>query len=157
MPDASEQNAVDLSRLEQELARLRTERRTLAANLGGEDPDDPGVGDSGDQSQRLEGDDNLARIDQRIREIEHLIADPEAAVSHAGLANGTVVTLRFPGGDVATFRVVGIVEEAGTDEVITADSPLGRALTGHGPGDTLVYEGPDGDLQAEVVDLRPPS
>ena len=154
---ASESSIADLTPLEQELDRLRTERRTLAASLGGEDPDDPNVGDSGDQSQALQGDDDLARIDQRIREIEHLIADPDAAVPQDGLADGTTVTLRFPGGDVVKYRVVAIVEEAGTDEVITTDSPLGRALVGRSAGDTLTYEGPDGDLQAEVVDLRPPS
>lgn len=155
MSDASEPNAAR-ARLEQELTRLRTERRTLAADLAGEDPVDPDVGDGGDQAQALEGDDDLARMDRRIDELEHLIVTPDTA-DPAGLPDGTVVTLRFPGGDVATFRVVAIVEEAGTDEVLTTDSPLGRALAGHRPGDTLVYPGPEGDLEAEVVDLRPPA
>jgi transcription elongation factor GreA len=151
--DASEQTVADRARLEQELSRLRTERSRLRASLGGEDPDDPDVGDSGDQSQALEGDDDLARIGQRIREVEHLIASPDP---QAGLADGTIVTLRFAGGDVVAFRVVAIAEEAGTDEVITSDSPLGRALIGRKAGDTLTYKGPDGELQAEVVDVRPP-
>jgi transcription elongation factor GreA len=156
LSDASEQNLAERSRLEQELARLRSERHTLAAGFAGEDPVDPDVGDRGDQAQALEGDADLARVDRRIDEIQHLIASPDAADPQAGIADGTVVTLRFSGGDVATFRVVTIVEEAGTDEVITSDSPLGRALAGRRAGDTLTYEGPDGDLQADVVELRPP-
>jgi transcription elongation factor GreA len=162
--DTSESNAVD--GLEQELTRLRAERRTSAANLAGEDPDEPDIGDQGDQAQSLEGDADLALMDRRIREIEHLIATSGPADAQAGLADGTVVTLRFSGGDTATFRVVVIPEEAdteqagteqaGPDEFLTTDSPLGRALAGRGVGDTVTYEGPDGDLQAEVLDLRSP-
>lgn len=155
MSEASEPNPA--ARLEQELDRLRDERRTLAASLGGEDPSEQDVGDSGDQAQQLVGEDDLARIDRRIREVQQVIADLGAADEQPGVADGTVVTLRFPGGDVTTFRVVTIVEEAGTDEVVTADSPLGQALAGRKAGDTLVYPGPDGELEAEVVDLKPPT
>lgn len=156
MADAPEPNAAH-ARLEQELARLRIERRERATGLAGEDPADPVVGDSGDQAQALEGDADLARIDRRIGELQHLIAAPDAADEEVGLPDGAVVTLRFPGGDVATLRVVTIVEEAGTDEVVTSDSPLGRALAGHRPGDTITYPGPDGELQAELVKLKPPT
>jgi transcription elongation factor GreA len=156
--DTSEPNPTDGTGLDEELARLRTDRRSLAADLAGEDPEDPVVGDRGDQAQALEGDGDLARIDRRIREVEHLAASPDAAETPAGIADGTVVTLRFPGGDESTFRVVTIAEQAGTDEaVLTTDSPLGQALAGRGQGDTLSYEGPDGELQAEVVELRMPT
>ncbi|MDT7574304.1 MAG: transcription elongation factor GreA [Pseudonocardiales bacterium] len=158
MSDTPEPNPTDGADLDEVVARLRSERGALAADLAGEDPEDPVVGDSGDQSQALEGDDDLARIDQRIREVQHLAADPEAAQSPGGIADGTVVTLRFPGGDLSTFRVVTIAEQAGTDEeVLTTDSPLGRALAGRRQGDTLSYEGPDGELQVEVVDLKAPT
>ncbi|HEY0811903.1 MAG TPA: GreA/GreB family elongation factor [Pseudonocardia sp.] len=161
MSDTSESNAAD--GLDEELARLRADRRRLAASLAGEDPDAPDVGDQGDQAQSLEGDADLARMDRRIREVEHLIADPDAAIPHDALADGTVVTLRFSGGDTATFRVVVIPEEADGDagaeeaEFLTTDSPLGRALAGRGVGDTVTYAGPDGDLQAEVLELQPPA
>ena len=68
---------------------------------------------------------------------------------------GTVVTLRFPDGDVATYRIVAIPEENG-DDVVTAGSPLGQALVGRAVGDTISYRGPDGDLRAEVVALSAP-
>lgn len=156
--DTSEPNPTGGAGLDEELERLRSDRRTLAADLAGEDPEDPVVGDAGDQSQALEGGDDLARIDRRISEVERLATDPDAARTPAGIADGTRVTLRFPGGDVSTFRVVTIAEQAGTDEeVLTTDSPLGRALAGHGEGDTLTYEGPDGELSAEVVELTAPA
>jgi transcription elongation factor GreA len=141
-------------RLEQELARVREQRRRLAVQLGGEDPDDPDLGDRGDEAFQLEGLDDLSRMDRRIAEIERLIAGPGALNTPPGLADGTVVTLRFPDGDEATFRIVAIPEQApaeGQDDVVTTSSPLGQALVGRRAGDTITYRGPEGDLQAEVV------
>jgi transcription elongation GreA/GreB family factor len=146
-------------RLEQELARAREQRRRLAAQLAGEDPADPDVHDRGDAAVQLEGQADLGRMDRRIEELERLLAGPGALDTPPGLADGTVVTLRFPDGDEATFRVVTIPEQAPAedqDEVLTAGSPLGRALVGRRTGDTITYQGPHGDLQAEVVALHAP-
>lgn len=155
--DGAEHSDATRARLEQELERVRGQRRRLAAQLGGEDPDAPDIGDHGDDAVALEGLDDLARVDGRITEIERLIAGSGSPDAPPGLADGTVVTLRFPGGDVATLRVVAITEEApadAQDDVVTVSSPLGRALVGRRAGDTVTYQGPDGELEAEVVELR---
>jgi transcription elongation GreA/GreB family factor len=63
-----------------------------------------------------------------------------------------VVTLRFPEGDQAAFRIVTIPEQAPADDqddLLTAASPLGQALVGRRAGDTVTYRGPGGGLQAE--------
>ncbi|MGI9002929.1 MAG: GreA/GreB family elongation factor, partial [Pseudonocardia sp.] len=52
-------------RLERELAQLRAQRRHLAADGRDDDP----VGDRADQAVELERNDDLARMDARIREI----------------------------------------------------------------------------------------
>lgn len=159
-PSSSESRETTRGRLEQELARLRVQRRRLAAALGGEDPEDPDVGDRGDQANQLEGLDELARMDRRIGEIEHLIADRAAPDAGQGLLAGTVVTLRFPDGVVSTFRIVTITEEARAEDqndVLTTGSPLGRALIGHQAGDTITYSGPEGDVQVEVVAMHTPT
>jgi transcription elongation factor GreA len=41
--------------------------------------------------------------------------------------------------------------------MLTTDSPLGRALAGRHVGDTITYSAPDGEAQAEVVAMQPPS
>ena len=48
MSEPTELNTATRDRLEQELAQAREQRRTLAAQLGGEDPDNPDTGDRGD-------------------------------------------------------------------------------------------------------------
>lgn len=145
-------------RLEQELAQAREQRHRLAVQLGGEDPESPDTGDRGDDANELEGLDDLARMDRRIEELERLLADPAALDTPAGLADGTTVTLRFADGDESTFRVVAIPEQAPQDaqDVVTAASPLGQALVGRAAGDTITYEGPDGELRAQVLALRAP-
>ena len=152
----TEPGAPTRERLEQDLARVREQRHRLAVQLGGEDPDDADLGDRGDQAFQLEGFDDLSRVDRRIAEIERLLAGPGGPCTPPGLAEGTVVTLRYSDGDEATFRVVAITEDApadGQDDGVTVSSPLGRALVGRRAGDTIKYRGPEGDLQAEVVAL----
>ena len=155
----TEPSGTTQDRLEAELDRVREQRDRLAAQLAGEDPAEPDVGDRGDAALQLEGQDDLARLDRRISEIERLIAGAGPELP-PGLADGTEVTLRFPDGDVSTFRVVAIPEGApadGQDEVLTASSPLGQALVDRRAGETITYEGPDGELQAEVLALSPPA
>jgi transcription elongation factor GreA len=160
--DGSEWTAATRARLEQELDRVRDERRELATSLAGEDPKDPTGGDSGDQADLLARADDLARMDRRITEIGHLLVGswPGAEEDLHGPEDGTVVTLRFADGTVSTFRVVAITEEVPEDrrdEVLTVDSPLGRALAGRCVGDTITYGVPDSEAQAEVVAMQPPS
>ena len=152
--EEAERSDATRDRLEQELVQVREQGRRLAVQLGGEDPDDPDPGDRGDDAFQLEGLDDLSRMNRRIAEIERRIAGVGAPGTPPGLADGTEVTLRFPDGDEATFRIVAIPEQAladGQDDVVTASSPLGQALLGRRPGDTITYRGPDGDLQAELV------
>ncbi len=159
MTEPTELSAAARDRLEAELARAREQRHRLAAQLAGEDPEDRDLGDRGDAAVQLEGQADLARMDRRIEELERLLAGPGALDTPPGLADGTVVTLRFPDGDETTFRVVTIPELApgdDQDEVLTASSPLGQALIGRRAGDTITYPGPDGDLRAEVVALHAP-
>ena len=59
-----------------------------------------------------------------------------------------------PAAPPAQQRAVAVAEGtekiSGGDDVLTADSPLGRALVGRSAGDTVTYAGPDGDLPPQV-------
>jgi len=141
-------------RLDLELAELQARRRELQEAVF----DTDGVQDSGDQAQRLERADDLSRISDRIREIRELLTGRVRSSSEDALPEGTEVTVRFGDGTTDTMKVVTIPEEA-TDALgaLTRDSPLGQALVGARAGDMIAYRGPDGEIVAEVVELRPPT
>ena len=76
-------------------------------------------------------------------------------VDEPRLPEGTQVIVRFGDGSTATMTVVTIPEDS--TETLTRDSPLGRALVGAEPGDTITYSGPDGTVVADVLTIRPPA
>lgn len=142
-------------RLEEELAGLRQRRRELAAELEGATD----VGDRADAAEALELRDDLIWVDEQIAETVARLTGTESPGS-ADLPDGTEVTLRFADGRVATLRVVAFPEEApegAEDTTLTVHSPLGRALAGHGPGETVTYATPNGPVQITILDLRPPT
>jgi transcription elongation factor GreA len=84
----------------------------------------------------------------RIRQLEELLRSAKVgeAPTEAGVAGpGMVVTVRFEDEDETESFLIGSREEAGRDlEVYSAQSPLGRALTGAHEGATCQYETPTG-------------
>jgi transcription elongation factor GreA len=146
-------SAAARQRLEQELDVLRARRRELDDAVTAAD----GVDDRGDAAQRLEWADERSLLDDRIGEIIDVLRGRVDASLNEALADGTEVTIRFSDGSVETMRVVMIPEEAPDSmEMLTWDSPLGQALLGARPGDTITYAGPDGESVAEVLAIRAP-
>lgn len=140
-------------RLEQELAELRSRRHELDEAV----TETNAVEDYGDQAQRLERADDLGRVTDRIREITELLGGRTEPSAADALPDGTEVTVRFSDGATNTMRVVAIPEEApDSTQTLTCDSPLGQALVGARAGDKITYLGPDGEIAAEVVAVRPP-
>ncbi|MGD1222997.1 MULTISPECIES: GreA/GreB family elongation factor [Streptomyces] len=137
--------------LEQELADLRTERRAVAATL---QDSDSAVGDRADEADELQRADDLQRLDTRISEITTRLrgADTAGPPPTDQVGVGSTVTVRFADGTEETFQVGETAEEL-DPSLVTADSPLGRALLGHRPGDTVTYNAPGGRSTAVVVSL----
>jgi transcription elongation factor GreA len=149
-------SAATRQRLEQELDVLHARRRELDDAVITTD----GVDDRGDAAQRLEWAEERSLLDDRIGEIIDVLRGGVDASPNEALADGTEVTIRFSDGSVETMRVVMIPEEAeeapDSMETLTWDSPLGQALLGARPGDTITYAGPDGENLAEVLAIRAP-
>lgn len=139
--------------LEQELSDLHEERRTVAATL--KDSDE--VGDRADQADEVQRADQLNRLDERIERVEDRLrqADIGGPVPTGKVGVGTTVTVRFTDGTTDTLRI-GEIADARDPKLVTSDSPLGRALLGRAPGDTVSYEAPDGETTAVVVSLGTP-
>ncbi|MGW3471345.1 GreA/GreB family elongation factor [Saccharopolyspora sp. NPDC000995] len=149
-----EESAVGRARLTEEIRTLRARRQQLVDEL--RRSDDPG--DRGDAAQELQGGDELVAIDDRIAELEGLMAGGQP--DFEGLEPGTEVSLRLPDGTTQDFRVVAIPEEippGAEDTSLTSDSPLGLALAGSRAGETVDFPSPEGKTRVEVVSIRPPS
>lgn len=154
---ASEQS---LTNLAAELDRLRDRRDRLEAEVR----NDRGmVGDHGDAAEAIQRANELAELNDRVHELDHLVRtglDGVAATDGPpGLPGGTEVTLKFPDGDVVTMRVISIIEEAllgGEIETLTAHSPLGLALVGAHAGETISYATPHGESSAELLSITLP-
>lgn len=137
--------------LEQQLADLHAERRDVAATLVGDDA----PGDHADQADELQRADDLRRLDARIEDITLRLH--QAAVARPAptgvVGVGSTVTVRFADGAVQSVAI-GEIASADDENLVTEDSPLGRALLGHRVGDTVSFETPQGGTDATVVSLE---
>src|SRR3954465_12391202 len=103
------------------------------------------------------------KMEARIRQLTQLLREAEVGqppTAAAGVAGpGMVVTVRFADGDEETFLIGSREEAALTDmTVYSAQSPLGVALTGAKPGDSVTYSAPNGkDITVELVTVKPHS
>jgi transcription elongation factor GreA len=97
----------------------------------------------------------------RVRVLRHLlenakIGKPDAA--EGVVAQGQVVTVRFPSDNGTERFLLGSREEAATAsiDVYSPTSPLGKAVLGRNVGETVEYPTPKGvPLQVEIVSAEP--
>lgn len=68
---------------------------------------------------------------------------------------GTAVTVGYPDGTRQTVWIGPAALGGELDIVATTGSPLGRALLGHRPGDTVVFTAPAGPQRVQVLSVRP--
>ena len=101
------------------------------------------------------------KAEARIRQLRQLLdtARVGEAPTEAGVVGpGMVVTVRFAGDNDSERFLIGSREDsAGGDlEIYSAQSPLGKALTGKHPGETATYQMPNGrEMSVEVIDVEP--
>jgi transcription elongation factor GreA len=159
MSDATQtwltQDAYD--RLEAELqhlsgpGRIEITARIAAARAEGDLKENGGYHAAKDEQGKMEA--RIRQLNQILRGAK--VGTPPSA--DAGVAGpGMVVTVRFvDGGDEETF-LIGSREEAAVTEitVYSAQSPLGKGLTGAKPGDTITYAAPNGrEIALELLEV----
>jgi transcription elongation factor GreA len=93
----------------------------------------------------------------RVRHLEQLLRAAVTVQDSDGdtVAPGTVVEIRMEGDTETNRYLVGSIEERNDDyEVLSTSSPLGQALMGATPGQTVEYQGPRQAFQVQVVSVR---
>lgn len=133
-------------------ARTEVTRRIEAARAEGDLRENGGYHAAKEEQGKMEA--RIRQLTQLLREAR--VGEPPAAAE--GVAGpGMVVTVRYGDGDEETF-LVGSREEAAVSSltVYSAQSPLGQALTGAKPGETVSYTAPSGkEISVTVVDAKP--
>ena len=144
-----------LSSLEKELEELKTVRRKEVAEkikvaLS--------FGDLSENSEYDEAKNEQAIIEGRIAEIENQLKNvrvlDEAELGVESVRVGLIVTVREKGKKkTMTYRIVGSTEADPFNGRISDESPVGKALVGHGKGDEVEVETPGGTIKLVVEDI----
>jgi transcription elongation factor GreA len=97
------------------------------------------------------------KMEGRIRQLTVMLENAEIVQADNGehVSHGSVVAIRYAGDDEVERYLIGSIEERHDDlEVISPSSPLGEALIGSAPGDSVTFTAPTGTkLQVEIVSV----
>jgi transcription elongation factor GreA len=115
------------------------------------------LGDLSENGDYQAAKDEQGRMEGRIARLAAILRDAVVIEASDGdsVAVGAVVELRYDGDSFTEKYLVGSVEERrdGLDGVLSPESPLGSALLGRSPGDTVEYEAPSGKLKVAIVSI----
>ena len=99
----------------------------------------------------------LARLDQRIRQLEESLHSAEIVSLPGGPAEvvhfGTTVTVRESDGSEATYRIVGVDEVDIDRNWISWQSPIAKALLNGKRGERIRFKFPSGEETLEILDI----
>lgn len=114
-------------------------------------------GDADDSGSHEEAKDELALIDNRVREIENILR--HAAIIAAGNAGKDVVQLgshivvQDEAGDTLNWVIVSSVEANTRTGKISSESLVGAAMMGHRQGDIVAVQVPAGDMSYTIMQV----
>ena len=141
-------------RLAEELEQLRTtgrEEASRAIEIA------RSHGDLRENAEYESAKEEQGKMEARIRQLEAMLRDARVGEAPTGdtVAAGSVVTVTDEDGDEMTYLVGSREDKAAGVAVVSASSPLGRALIGHRVGETVSYAAPGGSFAVTLTDIRP--
>ena len=124
------------AKLEEELHYLETEKRD---EVGERIRIAREFGDISENSEYDAAKEDQARNAARIAEIRATLANAQDAVAGSSMivSIGSVVTLIDGEGEASDFTIVGTTETNVLEHKISNESPVGRAIIGHGEGESV--------------------
>ncbi len=115
------------------------------------------LGDLSENADYHAAREDQGRMEARIRHIQALLDRAvvmENAEATGTVTTGSIVAVRYQGDDDVERYLVGSIEERRQDvPVVSPASPLGTALMGRRPGETVSYDAPSGPLTVEIVEI----
>ena len=147
--------AARVKELEEELNYLKTTRMQEVVE---DIKEARSQGDLSENSEYDEARNEQAKLFGRITAIEDILAhaviieDENEASGHIGLGC-TVQIQDLSSGELLEFRITGSQEANPMMGKMSDDSPFGRALVGHGPGEVVTVEAPAGRFEAKILSV----
>lgn len=148
-------SAERLEELKKELEYLQTVREKEVAE---QIKEARSFGDLSENSEYDEAKTEQGKLYSKIAEIKNLIENAEIiedSETTDKVGNGSVVTIRDVEFDeVETYKIVGSQEANPAAGKVSDDSPVGRALMGHGVGETVKVDAPGGTIEFEIIKIE---
>jgi transcription elongation factor GreA len=116
-------------------------------------------GDISENAEYHAAKDQQGLQEARIREIRDMLENAEIIQpdnDSSVVKPGKLVTIRYPGEDPETYLLGYREEKTGDIDVLTPESPIGKALVGFAVGDRVTASVPAGDLEIEIVEVKSP-
>jgi transcription elongation factor GreB len=99
----------------------------------------------------------LARVDQRIRQLEESLNAAEIVDPKTGAADivrfGACVTVRESNGEQTSYRIVGVDETDADNNWVSWMSPIARALLNRKRGERIRFKFPSGEETLEIQEI----
>ena len=99
----------------------------------------------------------LARVDQRIRQLEESLQAAEIVDPKAGPADivrfGACVAVRESSGEETAYRIVGLDETDPDNNWVSWMSPIARALLNRKRGERIRFKFPSGEESLEIKEI----
>jgi transcription elongation factor GreA len=137
-----------LAKLKRELEQMRARRIEAADRM--KEAAQPG--DIEDNPELEQAKEEVARLDDRIYELEEMIGRAQIIQGrNSSIAEpGSTIEVVDDAGDTIVYYLVGAVEADPSEGRISVESPVGRALVGKRAGDTLSVDVPAGTIELTV-------
>lgn len=136
-----------------QLEFLRTTKRSEVAQYLHEAKES---GDVIDNAAYEDAKNEQARLEGRILELEQLLAKAKL-IDHARtdmVSLGSVVHLRTSDEREYRYTLVGAFEANPSAGRISNESPVGKALLGHKPGDQIIVSTPGGVKEYTIISIE---
>ena len=144
-------------KLEEELHYLKTTKRPEVANKIKEARE---FGDLSENSEYDAAQNELAIMEARIKDIEETLKNvvvlDQSQLSKNIVSIGSKVTLRdmeFPDDEPEWFIIVGMTESNPSENKISDQSPVGKALLGKKKGEKVLVEAPGGEFKLKILEI----
>jgi transcription elongation factor GreA len=141
-----------IAELEQEREELRAKRIETAEAIKTARE----MGDLSENAEYQSARQDQERIEGRLDEIEHILANSEliTAGKSQKIGLGSTVTLKDDKGKEMVVQVVGTIEADPIAQKISDESPIGQALLGKKEGDSVEISRPSGATSYVVHAIR---